>query len=107
MLKHALIQSVFNEICDELEMLARLFGNMALGVACVITGEAIAAAATGKRMKEIHALGEFAETQIEEAGATAIGQKDAEAGKRSQKLAERLKVEMAVDQKLRAAEVRR
>jgi hypothetical protein len=47
-------------------------------------------------MKEVHAFGEFAEAQIEEASAVTIDEDDAEAGKRSEQLGKRLKVEMAV-----------
>ena len=58
-------------------------------------------------MKESFAFGEFAQSQIEEAGAMAINQHDAEAGKCSQQLSQGFQVEMAIHQKLRAGQLRR
>ena len=88
-------------------MLAGFIGDAALGVACVVAGEAVATAAAGERMKEILAFGQLAEAQIEQAGAMTIDEHDAEAGKCSQQLGQRLQVEMAIHQKLRAAQLRR
>src|ERR1035438_4585920 len=86
-------------------MVEGIVGDAALGVACVVASEAIATAAAGQGVKEIHTLAEFAEAQIEEAGAMTIDQHDAEAGKRSEQLGERPEVEMPIDRELRAAEL--
>ena len=55
-LEHAFVffftQGVFNEIGDGLEMVARIFGDAALGMASVVAPEAVAAAATGKGIKK-------------------------------------------------------
>jgi len=58
-------------------------------------------------MKEALALGEFAEAQIEQAGAMAIDQYDAEAGKGSQQMSEGLEMKVTIDKKLGTAELRR
>ena len=55
-------------------MLAGFVFDAALGVTAVVSGKAIAAAAMGKRMKQVFALGQFAQTKIEDAGAVAIDQ---------------------------------
>jgi hypothetical protein len=47
-------------------------------------------------MKESFPLGQFAETQIEEAGAMTIDEHDAEAGKRSEQLGQGLQVEVPI-----------
>jgi len=57
-------------------------------------------------MKEVHTFVEFAEAQLEEAGAMTVDQHDSEDGKRSQQLRQRLQVEMAINREFRAAELR-
>src|ERR1700677_524004 len=47
----AFFQSFFEKFGDELEVLAGFIGDAALGVASVVSCEAVAAAATGERMK--------------------------------------------------------
>ncbi len=103
--EHPFLQCILDKISDGLEMLAYLIGNAALGVTSVISLEAIAAATMRKRVKEIHALGQLAETELEQAGAMTIQQHDAEAGKRSQELRQGFEVEMPINHQLRAAEV--
>jgi hypothetical protein len=104
--EHTFIQRIFDDLGHEFEVVAGFVGDAALGVAGVVAGEAIAAAAAGCGMEEAFALGEFAEAEIEEARAMAIDQHDAEAGEGSQQVGERLQVKVAVDEELSAAELR-
>src|SRR5216684_2013915 len=103
--EQAFFYRIFKIFSDRLEMLASFVGDAAFGVACVVAHESVAASAANKRMKEVHALVEFAAAQLEETRAMTIDQHDAEAGKRSQQLSQRLQVEMAIDGKFGAAEL--
>src|SRR5437764_9968354 len=87
-------------------MLAGFVGDAAFGVACVVAHESVTAAAAGERMKEIQTFAEFAEAQIEEAGAMTIHQNDAEAGQSSEQLSEGLEMEMPIDGEFGGAEAR-
>ncbi len=88
-------------------MVEGIVGDAALGVACIVAAEAVATAAAGQGMEEIHTFGEFAQAQIEQASAMAIDEDDAEAGKCSQQLGEGLEVEMPIDDELGGAQLRR
>ena len=56
-------------------------------------------------MKEFLALGKFAETKIEQAGAMTIHKNDAQAGEGAQQVCQRLQVKVPVDEKLRGAQL--
>src|ERR1700683_4257431 len=96
LVEHVFFQCIFDELGDELEMVEGIVGDAALGVASIVASEAVAAAAAGQGMEEIHALTEFAEAQIEQARAMTIEEDDAEAGKCPEQLGEGLQVEMAI-----------
>ena len=81
-------------------MLSGFVGNAAFGMASVVSGEAIAAATAGERMKKSFAFGQFAETQIEKPGTMPIDENDAKARKSSQQAGERLEMKITIDEKL-------
>src|ERR1700683_5410335 len=87
--KKTFLQGILNEVGDKLEMLARFIRDPALGMASVITREAVAASATRERMRKSLPFVEFAQTQIEQAGAMAIHQHHAQARKRAQQVCKR------------------
>ena len=86
-------------------MLAYLVGHAALGVASVISSEAIASATTGKRMKKSFPFVQLAETQVEQARPVAIHQDHPQAREGPEQPGQRFQMEMPIDQKLRAAEL--
>ena len=101
-LEHALFQQLLHRLGDVLEVLASFVFNPALGVASVIAGVAIAAAAARQRMEQVVALGQLAQAKIEDAGAMPVDQHHTQQRRRAQQVGQGLEVEMAVDEKLRA-----
>src|SRR5579872_1596290 len=72
LLENASFQQLFQSFGDILKMLTGLIFNPALCVAAVVAGEAITASAAGKGVEQIFALGQFAQPEIENAGAVTI-----------------------------------
>jgi hypothetical protein len=103
--EHTFIQSVFQEIGGELEVLAGLIFDAALCVAAIVSRKPVAAAAAGKRMKETFALGQLAKAKIEKAGAMAIDQNNSQIRKCPEQLCDGLQMKMAIDYELRLAQL--
>src|SRR5580692_2658956 len=106
LIKHAFFQGVLKKVGDKLEMLARFIGDSPLGMASVVTGETITAAAAGEGMKKSLQLVKFAETQLKQTSPVTIDQDHAQAGRRSQQVGQRLQMEMPIHQQLRATQLR-
>src|SRR5215469_4626841 len=79
----AFLQHFFDGLGHVLEVLTSFVLNAALGVAAIVAGISVAAAAARERMEEVVTLGQFSKAQIENAGSVAVNQNDAKQRRRA------------------------
>src|SRR5579864_6758054 len=75
-----------------------------LGMAAVIPGETVAAAAPRERVEKVIALGQFPKPEIENPCAMAVYQHHSQQRRSSQQMRDRLQMEMPVHKKLGAGQ---
>jgi hypothetical protein len=100
LLKDALLQKIFHSFGDVFEVLPNFIFYPALSMAPVVTGKSIAAAAARQGMKQILALGEVAEPQVEYAGTVTIDEHDPKQRMGAKQMCKGLQIKLAPDKKL-------
>src|SRR5580765_7531301 len=93
-------QQVLQRGCDIFEMLPSFVFDPSLGMASVISGESITSSPAGQRMEQVFPLSQFAQAQIEDARPVAVDEHDAQQRGSTQKVGNRPKMKMAIDEKL-------
>jgi hypothetical protein len=101
-IEETFLKGLLQHVGDCLEMLADFVVDPALRMATIVAGIAVAASLAGKTLKQTFAFGQFAKPEIKNASLVTIDKDNADPRKRSQHVSQRLEMEMAVHEHLRA-----